>query len=43
MTPAFPSVGRINDMEAMTLTAKLDFLRDHQTWKCMCNLNTIFM
>ncbi len=35
MIPTFPTVGRITDMEAMSLDDKLDFLRAHKTWKCM--------
>jgi hypothetical protein len=30
----FPKHGSIVDLEGMSLTDKLDFLREHKEWKC---------
>jgi hypothetical protein len=32
----WPPSGSLTDLEDMTLTEKLNFLRDNKEWKCMC-------
>lgn len=30
-----PDTGRLTDLEAMDITTKMNFLREHKSWKCM--------
>jgi hypothetical protein len=35
LIPTHPTKGSIEDMEAMTLPEKLEYLKGHKDWKCM--------
>ena len=35
MKTTHPTIGSIEDMEAMTLPEKLEYLKGHRDWKCM--------